>query len=89
MNDKERAEAKVGMIVYKGFRPALYGKVLEIDPEREIGRGYRHMAFRIRWKDGTENWEFHHEVRSLETLIADHERKLQTHRATLLKAQAL
>jgi hypothetical protein len=81
---------EVDDIVYSPFSPLNLGKVLSLVPilakPRQEGRYYR-----IKWtksKGGlqeTVEWENH--LKSLELLIADHEKKAKGHAVRLIKAQ--
>lgn len=75
-----------GAIVYEPYAPAKYGKVLEVlvDPKNP-----HYPYYKVRWKDGREEivWSLH--INSLEQLVADHEKKLNTHRKNLVKARLL
>lgn len=81
-----------GAIVYEPRRPSLYGKVSERQEEREPWQsedGPPSVFYVVKWKDGRTTREWSLQINSLENLIADHEKKLATHRATMKKAMEL
>jgi hypothetical protein len=85
--DKDAAFS-VDEIVYKPYTPRDYGRVLAIgwsSERRFSGRPF----YRVRWKDGRENWVWEVSLKSLEKLLADHERKLATHRKNIAKGKEL
>lgn len=75
-------------IVYEPYAPRTYGRVLAIGwsvESRFSGRPFYH----VRWKDGREDWVWELHLNSLEKLVADHEKKINTHRANIQKAKQL
>ena len=76
----------VGHIVYEPYMPQKYGKV--IDVKLYVAGSNRPLpGYTVRWKDGTENVVMCYHLKSLEELIADHEKKLAGHKKRLAKAQ--
>lgn len=78
----------VGEIIYEPRNPQRYGKVLSsfhAEEKRFSGRPF----YTVRWKDGTEETRWELDLKSLEVLLADHERKCNTHRKNIEKAQKL
>lgn len=75
-------------IVYEPYAPRKYGRVLFVgwspDP-RFSGRPF----YFVRWKDGREEWQWELHLNSLEQLVADHEKKISTHRANIEKGRKL
>jgi len=76
----------VGHIVYMPYAPLHYGKVIDVKLY-VAGSNKPLPGYTIRWKDGTENVVMCFHLKSLEELIADHEKKLKGHKARLAKAQ--
>ena len=87
-------QAEVGDFVYKAFKPQTPGKVVRvIEGEMRTdfrGRPYRESAkAEVCWLNGTTSIVSMLNIRSFRELIADHERKLETHRSKLERLEAL
>lgn len=82
------ARFSIDEIVYEPYAPRQYGRVLAIgwspDP-RYSGRPF----YRVRWKNGREGWTWELHLKSLEQLLADHEKKISTHRTNIAKGKKL
>lgn len=83
---------KVGDFVYQPYSPQKAGKVIktEIKSKRfPNGNSEDYLYVTVKFLDGTvkELWELH--LNDFNQLIADHEKKLQTHRSKLVKLQQL
>lgn len=76
---------KVGDVTYKSHRPKFIGKVIEVIPQTAPPW----PKYRIKWEDGSVNVQDGYVVRSLDDLIAEHEKALKTHRANQLRGKAL
>jgi hypothetical protein len=82
------AKFYVGEIVYEPYAPRKYGKILQVGwsiDMRYSGRPF----YLVRWKDGREEWVWELHLNSLEVLVADHEKKINTHRKNIEKAKKL
>jgi len=89
-----REKFEIGHIVYEGHKPQRFGKVVEIlDEGPPFKATPQHITqdvfYKVRWKDGSETVEWRLNVKSLSGLIADHERKIETHKRNLAKAMEL
>lgn len=65
--------------VYKSYEPQRIGKIVGIDPIND--------RWEVLWQDGSYTKEIPGSLKSFDGLIADHEKKLNTHKTNLLKAK--
>jgi hypothetical protein len=83
-------QPEVGDFVYKAYTPQSAGKVIRI-----IEGQMRTTTFKeppgaeIKWINGTTTIENVLSLRDFRSLIADHEKKLETHKKTLSKLEDL
>lgn len=73
--------SEIGKYVYLNYRPKMIGKVI-----KEIPTVTNRTVYEVLWSDGETSTEW--SLNYIENLIADHEKKLATHRANLEKAKA-
>lgn len=75
---------KVGDVVYQAFSPKKAGKIVKLleEPTRTS-----FWKVRVKYVNGNEEDLSAHSLNCFKTLIADHERKLQTHRDTLARIE--
>lgn len=74
----------IGRRVYKIYRPSIAGVVREV-----TSRGAFENQIKVAWIDGSTSVESEFDLKDFDALIADHEKKLATHRATLEKIKSL
>lgn len=71
----------VGDVVYRPYTPQRAGRVISIDgPDYESGYTNPPMLVTVRTLNGESVQEAEWGWRHLDNLIADHEKKLETHR---------
>ncbi len=92
--DIDGTHADVGDLVYKSYTPQKAGKVIRtIEGQMRTamnGRTWREPdKVEIKWLNGTTSIVSVLGLRDFRDLIADHEKKLDTHRRTLGKLEAL
>lgn len=85
---------EIGDFVYKAFRPQTPGKAIEIieGPTHVAGTGKiwkEADRVRIKWINGEITIENSLFLKDFRALIADHEKKLATHRSKLAKLESL
>jgi len=73
--------SEIGKYVYLNYRPKMIGKVI-----KEMVSDRYHTTYEVLWTDGETSTEW--SLNYIENLIADHEKKLATHRTNLEKAKA-
>ena len=71
---------KVGQHVYRHGLPLNAGTIVEV---------YPYGAVKVLWSNGDALSEWTLGLRDFDALIADHEKKLSTHRATLAKLEQM
>jgi len=83
--------SKVGDYVYKPFKPQKIGKVLEIIKKEDFNSNPKQYGnlVKVHWSDGKIKEETDMYLNNFGRLIADHEKKLATHKATLEKAKMI
>jgi hypothetical protein len=74
--------SEIGKYVYLNYRPKMIGKVVNVIETVDN----RRKVYEVKWIDGETSTEWC--LNYIENLIADHEKKLATHRANLEKAKA-
>lgn len=80
---------RIGEAVYAYSKPLRYGKVIG---RREVAVSYSpdpDIYMLVRWKDGTETEEWDLQLKSLEQLAKDCERKASTHKKNIQEAWKL
>src|SRR4030042_3019083 len=90
----EDYELKVGDFVYSAYTPQSPGKVIRITEgvvrTAPSGNTYKEPpTAEIKWLKGKTTIVSVLGLRNFRTLISDHEKKLETHRRTLAKLEAL
>ena len=78
---------KIGDLVYEPYKPMHYGKVIDTKVENKHGINYDYCL--VRWKDGTEDWNWNIHLNSLEHLVNSTRKKLGTHEENLEAAKKL
>ena len=73
-------DPKVGQHVYRHGLPLKAGTIIEV---------YLYGSVRILWVSGETTLEWTLELRDFDALIADHQKKLNTHLQTLKKLEEL
>jgi hypothetical protein len=79
-------EPRVGQRVYKHARPQVAGVIKKVLGLRDHATTWR---VRVKWLNGSEEELDSWNLKDFDALIADHEKKLQTHLATKKKLEAL
>jgi len=92
MNSLNYTNLKVGDYVYKYGTPQTPGKILSLTTKNSP-KGSMHISkwvcAEVKWINGkVEGWNVNN-LRNFDTLIAEHEKKLKTHRDKLPKLEAL
>lgn len=86
-------DVSVGQLVYLHYTPRRAGKVIAVHAKQGVGLyengGLRPDDVSVKWLDGSVSVVCELAVTDFKKLIADHEKKLAAHRATLARLEAL
>jgi len=90
-------EELVGTLVYRYGSPQKTGKIIELIHRRDstVGGGQKarrriFAVVKVKWlKDGEEQVIEEQQLKDFRELIADHERKLKTHKKMLKRLEAM
>lgn len=80
---------EIGDAVYEPYNPQNYGKVIDKQTRRMNDLMQNEPWYLIRWKNGSEEWRWSLDVKSLDALVAEHEKRAANHRKRMEKAKAL
>jgi hypothetical protein len=86
--EKQAYYAKTGTVVYKPYNPQKPGIVIETKGDTGVAKLVRYES-RVKWVDGSITTELCMNLMDFEALIRDHEKKLATHKTSLVKLQLM